>query len=82
MAPQSVPEAFSKDFLFPLQRIKFPLLRFLFFFFLLVELLSSAAGWKPPPLGSEVQLEKKDQRSVWGGRGRSARRRRKLSKQL
>lgn len=31
MAPQSVPEAFSKDFLFPFQRIKFPLLRFLFF---------------------------------------------------
>lgn len=31
MAPQSVPEAFSKDFLFPLQRIKFPLLGFLFF---------------------------------------------------
>lgn len=30
-----------------------------FFFPLLVELLSSAAGWKPPSLGSEVQLEKK-----------------------
>lgn len=48
MAPQSVPEAFSQDFLFPpppLRWIKFSL-RDSFSLFNLVQLLSSAAGWK------------------------------------
>lgn len=72
MAPQSVPEAFSQNCLFPPQWIKFRLPRF--FFFYLVQLLSRAAGWNPPSLGSEVQLEKNDQHSVWRRRRGSARR--------